>query len=507
MIFSKMKVGKRLAVGFGAALLLLLTISVASELTIRSIAADTTNLLDQQLKTERLVTEWKGYIETNVQRAQAAAKTSDPETQKFFEEGIARASERVSNTQEQIGRLLVDPRAKDLFAKALENRAIYQGHRKAAFDAKARGDIDQANTIIAQQFIPAGDNYVGSISALAERQKSAIDEIGNSIQKRSEGAVVTILLVSLTSIVVALALGWLITRSLLSQLGGEPGYAAAITDRIAAGDLTVNVALRAGDRSSLLFSIASMRDRLAAIVGEVRNTTDAVATASNEIASGNMDLSIRTEQQAGSLEETASSMEELTSTVKQNTDHARQANQLAASASSVAVRGGGVVATVMSNLGLERYLNGLGLNLERTAVGDRHVLERMRSGGYNVGGEQSGHMILLDHATTGDGTVAALQVISALVQSGKRASELLHLFDPVPQLLRNVRFSGGKPLEAGSVKAVIADAEASLVGRGRLVIRPSGTEPVIRVMAEGDDAGEVEAVVASICDAVAEAAA
>jgi phosphoglucosamine mutase len=171
------------------------------------------------------------------------------------------------------------------------------------------------------------------------------------------------------------------------------------------------------------------------------------------------------------------------------------------------LRGGGVVATVMSNLGLERHLNGLGLTLERTAVGDRHVLERMRSGGFNVGGEQSGHMILLDHATTGDGTVAALQVLSALVQSGKRASELLHLFDPVPQLLRNVRFAGGKPLEAARVQAVIADAEAALSGRGRLVIRPSGTEPVIRVMAEGDDAGEVEAAVASICDAVAEAAA
>ena len=171
------------------------------------------------------------------------------------------------------------------------------------------------------------------------------------------------------------------------------------------------------------------------------------------------------------------------------------------------LRGGGVVATVMSNLGLERYLNGQGLSLERTAVGDRHVLERMRSGGFNVGGEQSGHMILLDHATTGDGTVAALQVLSALVQSGKRASELLHLFDPVPQLLRNVRFGGGKPLDADSVKAAIADAEASLDGRGRLVIRPSGTEPVIRVMAEGDDAGEVEAAVASICHAVEKAAA
>jgi phosphoglucosamine mutase len=171
------------------------------------------------------------------------------------------------------------------------------------------------------------------------------------------------------------------------------------------------------------------------------------------------------------------------------------------------LRGGGVVATVMSNLGLERYLAGQGLRLERTAVGDRHVLERMRSGGYNVGGEQSGHMILLDHATTGDGTVAALQVLAALVQSGKRASELLHLFDPVPQLLKNVRFAGGKPLEDARVKAVIAGAEAQLAGRGRLVIRPSGTEPVIRVMAEGDDAAEVESVVGAICAAVAEAAA
>ncbi|HWU04010.1 MAG TPA: phosphoglucosamine mutase, partial [Novosphingobium sp.] len=170
------------------------------------------------------------------------------------------------------------------------------------------------------------------------------------------------------------------------------------------------------------------------------------------------------------------------------------------------LKGGGVVATVMSNLGLERYLQSQGLVLERTKVGDRHVLERMRAGGFNVGGEQSGHMILMDHATTGDGTIAALQVLSALVTSGKRASEVLHLFDPVPQLLKNVRFSGGKPLEAESVKAVIAQAEAELAGKGRLVIRPSGTEPVIRVMAEGDDAAQVEQVVDAICAAVMEAA-
>ncbi|ODS93785.1 MAG: phosphoglucosamine mutase [Erythrobacter sp. SCN 62-14] len=171
-----------------------------------------------------------------------------------------------------------------------------------------------------------------------------------------------------------------------------------------------------------------------------------------------------------------------------------------------ALRGGGVVATVMSNLGLERYLATLGLTLERAKVGDRYVLEMMKAGGFNVGGEQSGHMILLDHATTGDGTVAALRVLASLVRSGKPASELLHVFDPVPQLLKNVRYAGGKPLENASVKAVIADAESELAGTGRLVIRPSGTEPVIRVMAEGDDRAEVEAVVARICAAVEAAA-
>src|SRR6478735_7754406 len=152
------------------------------------------------------------------------------------------------------------------------------------------------------------------------------------------------------------------------------------------------------------------------------------------------------------------------------------------------LRGGGVVATVMSNLGLERFLNEIGLGLVRTKVGDRNVLEAMRAGGYNVGGEQSGHMILLDHATTGDGCIAALQVLAALVQSGKKASELLHLFDPVPQLLKNVVYAGGDPLADPHVKAVIAEAEAAFAGRGRLVIRKSGTEPKIRVMAEGDDA-------------------
>jgi phosphoglucosamine mutase len=130
----------------------------------------------------------------------------------------------------------------------------------------------------------------------------------------------------------------------------------------------------------------------------------------------------------------------------------------------------------------------------------------MREGGFNVGGEQSGHMILLNHGTTGDGTVAALRVLASLVRSGKRASELLHQFDPVPQLLKNVRYAGGDPLADAQVKAAITEAEHELDGRGRLVIRASGTEPLIRVMAEGDDAGQVERVVDTICHAVRAAA-
>lgn len=170
------------------------------------------------------------------------------------------------------------------------------------------------------------------------------------------------------------------------------------------------------------------------------------------------------------------------------------------------LKGDGVVATVMSNLGLERCLGDAGLTLHRTKVGDRYVLEGMRSLGCNVGGEQSGHIILSDHATTGDGLVAGLQILAAMVSQQKVASELLNQFEPVPQLLRNVRFKGGEPLANDRVKAIIADAEQQLEGRGRLVIRKSGTEPLIRVMAEGDDAGEVETVVAGICAAVEEVA-
>jgi phosphoglucosamine mutase len=170
------------------------------------------------------------------------------------------------------------------------------------------------------------------------------------------------------------------------------------------------------------------------------------------------------------------------------------------------LKGAGVVGTVMSNLGLERFMAANGLTLERTKVGDRYVMERMREGGFNLGGEQSGHIIMSDVSTTGDGLISALQVLAVLAQSSKPMSALARQFEPAPQVLKNVRFAGGKPLEAKQVKAAIAEAEARLSGTGRIVVRASGTEPLIRIMAEGDDERTIKDVVKSIANAVEAAA-
>ena len=167
----------------------------------------------------------------------------------------------------------------------------------------------------------------------------------------------------------------------------------------------------------------------------------------------------------------------------------------------------GVVGTVMSNLGLERHLAGLGIEMIRTPVGDRYVLEHMRKDGYNIGGEQSGHIILSDYTTTGDGFVAALQVLAVVKRMNRPVSEVCHRFEPLPQVLKNVRYNNGKPLESAAVRSAIASAEKKLGQGGRLIVRPSGTEPVIRVMGEGDDKILVEAAVDDVIDALTEVAA
>lgn len=170
------------------------------------------------------------------------------------------------------------------------------------------------------------------------------------------------------------------------------------------------------------------------------------------------------------------------------------------------LKGGGLVATVMSNLGLERLMAAHGLSLPRTAVGDRYVVEYMRAHGFNVGGEQSGHIILSDHATTGDGLLAALQILNIVKQKDRPASEALAMFTPLPQILKNVRYSGPSPMAQDNVRREIDAATARFEGKGRILVRPSGTEPLIRVMAEGDDRAQVEGVVNDLCAVIEKAA-
>ncbi len=188
--------------------------------------------------------------------------------------------------------------------------------------------------------------------------------------------------------------------------------------------------------------------------------------------------------------------------------HILDGDQLMALIATGLARGGrlagdALVATVMSNLGLERFLAGQQIGLHRTAVGDRYVVEKMRALGCNLGGEQSGHIILADYATTGDGLIAALQVLASIVETDRHASEVCRLFTPVPQLLRSVRYGDGRPLESPTVKLAIAGGESRLATTGRLVIRESGTEPVIRVMAESEDEALIVAVIDEICEAIA----
>jgi phosphoglucosamine mutase len=171
------------------------------------------------------------------------------------------------------------------------------------------------------------------------------------------------------------------------------------------------------------------------------------------------------------------------------------------------LKGGGIVGTVMSNAGLDRYLESLDLKLARAQVGDRYVIEEMKKGLYNVGGEQSGHIVLSDFCTTGDGLIAALQVLAVIAQEGKTASQAAHLFEPLPQVMQNVRFRKGAPLEDARVKSCIEDCRSRLNGAGRILVRKSGTEPVIRVMAEGDDEKLIQSVVHDIAAAIEEAAA
>ncbi|HEU4845303.1 MAG TPA: methyl-accepting chemotaxis protein [Burkholderiaceae bacterium] len=344
---KNLKTRTRLAAGFGAVLLLMLMVTGTGMWRLQAVADATRDMIRTPLAKERLISDWDAVINASVARTTAAAKSNDPSLIAYFEGAANDATRRSAELQQKLATLLVTREEKELFAGIVASGAVYQATGKEVFQLRTDGKLFQARTLFENGYLPNARKYLMQMQQLLALQRTAINAASADIDGIYHAGSALLLALSAAAIVCAIGSALLLTRVLLRQLGGEPGYARAVAQRIASGDLSGEIALRDGDTSSLMHGMKQMRESLVQIVAQVRSSTDLIAAASVENATGNQDLSNRTERQASSLEQTAASMEELTATVKRNGEHARQANQMAISASSVAQEGGAVVADVI----------------------------------------------------------------------------------------------------------------------------------------------------------------
>ena len=349
--FANMKIGKRLGLGFAVILIAACVVVAFSIWRLHGIAAATASMMEQPLTKERLVSDWYRTIHTSVRRTTAIAKSSDSSLAAFFAEDAATSSKLSTEQQKAIEALLSTDAEKAVFEKLSAVRKDYIKYRDAISKAKADGQTDEVTKILTGPYDTAAKGYLSLLQQLLDVQRVGIDQIAKDIQRIYEQSRDLMLVLG----VLLFVLGWLFAWRLALGITRPLERAVDVAETVAAGDLTMQVdaqmAARRDETGKLLHALQAMTGNLASIVGQVRSGTDAISTASREIASGNFDLSTRTERQAGSLEETASAMEELTSTVHQNADNARQANQLAASASEVAQQGGEVVSQVVTTMG------------------------------------------------------------------------------------------------------------------------------------------------------------
>ena len=348
---KSMRVGTRLLLGFGVVLLLLVAVALTGVASLEKVGNLSSSMVSDVLVKERLISEWSGLTAVNGVRTTAVVENPDPVVKARLDPLIKASSARISDIQKQLASMPKNAAEAPLYAEIADRREGYRKARDAVFKEKTAGNADAAKKLGADTLEPALAAYLDSIHKLRSFQSALIATSSADIQASfSTGQKISIAL-GLLAVLAGIGVALVITRSLLKKLGGEPDDAAEIAGRIAAGDLAVPITLRDGDRSSLLWSIRAMRDNLGDMVGQVRQSTDAIATGSKEIASGNLDLSSRTEEQASALGETAASMAQLTATVKQNADNARQANSMAASASAMALKGGTVVSEVVTTMG------------------------------------------------------------------------------------------------------------------------------------------------------------
>ena len=348
--FANMKIGRRLALGFGIILVAASIVVALGIWRLQGIAAATDAMMQQPLTKERLVSDWYRTIHTSVRRTTAIAMSSDSALANFFAEEHAAASKVSSAQQKGVAELLSSPEEKAVFDQLSVVRQDYIKYRDAITKAKADGNTSEAAAILAGPYNTAAKGYLDLLQKLLDVQRAGIDQIAHDIQDVYQQSRTLMAALGALLLVAGMSFAWWLAASITRPLA----RAVEVAQTVAAGDLSSRIdgamAARRDETGQLLQALQSMSDSLARIVGQVRSGTDAIGTASREIAGGNLDLSARTERQAGSLEETASAMEQLTSTVQQNADNARQANQLAASASSVAHQGGQVVSQVVATM-------------------------------------------------------------------------------------------------------------------------------------------------------------
>jgi methyl-accepting chemotaxis protein len=345
---NNLKIGARLGIGFGLVLTLMAFMTIIGIWRLEAVAQATRAMTEQPLAKERLISDWYRSIHSSVRRTAAIAKSADPLLVPFFADETKGSIKVVADLQKSIEPLLTTDEEKALWQQLQDKRKVYISSRDAITKEKAAGNIDEANRILEQTFVPGAKVYLDLIQQLLDTQRKSIDATANHIDSIYEKSLDLLIVLGVAVLILGAVCAWWLTIGITRPLK----KAVQITRTVASGDLTSRIDVTSQDETGqLLQALKDMNESLVRIVSEVRSGTDTIATASSEIASGNLDLSSRTEQQASSLEETASSMEELTSTVKQNANNARQANQLAVSASGVAVKGGEVVAKVVDTMG------------------------------------------------------------------------------------------------------------------------------------------------------------
>ncbi|NRR33103.1 MCP four helix bundle domain-containing protein [Oxalobacteraceae bacterium] len=345
---KNLKIGTRLGLGFFLVLLLLLALTLIGIFRLSSASVMTDEMVDVRMRNERMIAEWSKIVEVNAARTTGAWMVSEPADQKTLETMMAASSGRATQLQDKIGAALTDAESKTLFDTLGEARKAYVSARKKVFEAKAGGEMDKAKQIYESDMAGKRERYLGALQKLAEKQQSLLDDAADQVQAQYQSGRTLLVILGSAAIIMGVVLAWWITRTITLPINA----AVKVAETVSSGDLTSDIEVSSSDETGqLMTALKKMNNNLVGIVGQVRSGTDTMATASSQIAAGNMDLSTRTEQQASSLEETASSMEELTSTVKFNAENAREANALAINASEIASRGGAVVAQVVDTMG------------------------------------------------------------------------------------------------------------------------------------------------------------